>query len=652
MAGRTTARTSIRSRLGAAVGSALLLASLVATVSPVAAAGPLTITNSDSPDPVQSGAQILYTIVVTNTGGAKVSNVVLTDQINGVVGFGNPPLLDVVSTRGGCTQTNTQITCDAGSIEGNGVWTVTVRGIVTAAAGTTINNIATVVATKSAQTYTTSASATTQVQGSGPGGPSPDLTIGKNGPLQVTPGTNITYTLTVNNLGTANALGVKVTDTIPAEITDLAVSATSLFTCGFEGATLHTLVCTGGRVNAGANGTITINGKVPSATAGDLENTSVVDPDNTIDEGILGNTADAAELNNFSNTVVTHVTPVPPPTTDAIFFDKVGPATAVPNQKITYTLTMTNGNVGRADYITMTDGTQGLQAASLKVVSATSDSGTKPVCTVSAPTVECTMTRLAVNDKFVVVIEGMVIASAGSTIINSGAVNANVKNKGYTVRDEVQTIINAGRDLTISKSDIPDPVCASSFPDPAHPGDCRGGLTYTFVVGNSGVQDANAVLVRDPLPPGTTFDNTATDLLNAAIGVGDVTCDEVFVPVHAIDCIIPVLEAGTSQTIKVVLVAPPTLGTITNTVTVDPTNAIFESDETNNVAVESTRIATGIDLTIKKDDETNDPGDAPPNFNVVNSLPGFDPDRDEWHADVSHRGRQHRHAGRHRDPGP
>ena len=121
-----------------------------------------------------------------------------------------------MSTRGSCTQTNTQITCNAGTIEGSGAWTVTVRGIVTAAGGTTINNIATVVATKSAQTYTTSASATTQVQGSGPGGPSPDLTIGKNGPLHVTPGTGITYTLTVNNLGNGNALGVKVIDTFPA----------------------------------------------------------------------------------------------------------------------------------------------------------------------------------------------------------------------------------------------------------------------------------------------------------------------------------------------------------------------------------------------------------------------------------------------------
>ena len=56
------------------------------------------------------------------------------------------------------------------------------------------------------------------------------------------------------------------------------------------------------------------------------------------------------------------------------------------------------------------------------------------------------MTRLAVNGKLNVVIEGMVVASAGSTIIDSAAVNANVKNKGYTERDEVRR--SSTRDAT------------------------------------------------------------------------------------------------------------------------------------------------------------------------------------------------------------
>ena len=74
-----------------------------------------------------------------------------------------------VSSRGSCTQNNTQVTCNGGTIEGFGAWTVKVRGIVTAPTGTTINNIATVTGTKSAQTYTATASATTLVQRHRPG---------------------------------------------------------------------------------------------------------------------------------------------------------------------------------------------------------------------------------------------------------------------------------------------------------------------------------------------------------------------------------------------------------------------------------------------------------------------------------------------------
>ena len=46
--------------------------------------------------------------------------------------------------------------------------------------------------------------------------------------------------------------------------------------------------------------------------------------------------------------------------------------------------------------------------------------------------------------------------------------------------------------------------------------------------------------------------------------------------------------------------APPGVGQITNTVTVDPNNAIFEADESNNTFTQQTQVATGIDLTVSK----------------------------------------------------
>ena len=114
------------------------------------------------------------------------------------------------------------------------------------------------------------------------------------------------------------------------------------FTCGTVG---QTVTCDGGRVNAGSNATITIDGVAPAAPA-TLENTAVVDPDDTIDEGELGNTADAGELNNFSNTFVTNVSPIPPPPPGPITIDKVGPASAVPGEVIDYHITITNGMLG------------------------------------------------------------------------------------------------------------------------------------------------------------------------------------------------------------------------------------------------------------------------------------------------------------------
>ena len=60
----------------------------------------------------------------------------------------------------------------------------------------------------------------------------------------------------------------------------------------------------------------------------------------------------------------------------------------------------------------------------------------------------------------------------------------------------------------------------------------------------------------------------------------------------------------------------PTTGPITNTVTVDPRNAIFESDETNNVATSrrsTTGRPTGIDLTTRLAKKT----DAPPGFDPI-----------------------------------
>ena len=555
MSDRTTGRTSIRSRLGALLGVTLLVSSVAGSFAPsVLGAGVMSITNVDSPDPVVSGQQLTYTITMGNTGGAKVSGVTFNDTFNGLVGIGNPPLLDVVSSVGTCTQNNLQVTCVAGDIAGGGAWTVTVRGVVTSPSGTTINNTATVSGGHGAQSFSNTATASTLVQGGAPGGNSPDLTLAKNGPLSAAAGGPMTYTLTVNNIGNAAATGIKVTDTTPLDTSQpITATGTSLFTCGVVGAKV---TCTGGQVNAGSNATITITGKAPAS--GPMVNTSVVDPENTIDEGVLGSATDAAELNNTSNTVTTDVSPIPPPPVGAIKLDKVGPAQATPGEVIHYTDhghqrqrqprglpdddRRDAGPPGRQPRRRVRDRVQWHRAVLFD------QCGDGDVLD-DAPATGGTM---------VIKFKGMVIAAAGSTILNNASVSANIKNKDYAANDTVQTVIKPGVDLTITKSDSPDPVCASSWPGGPQP--CGGGLTYSFTVGNSGINTASNVIVRDPIPAGTVYDDAASSGL----------CDPDVDP-SVVLCTLPSVGPGATVTFSIKLLAPDTTGSISNTVAVDRT---------------------------------------------------------------------------------
>jgi uncharacterized repeat protein (TIGR01451 family) len=572
---------------------------------------PLAVTKTASPSPVASGAEITYTITMVNTGGSKVNSVVMTDQLNGVGGIGTPPQLALTSTQGSCAQSSLKVTCTIGSIAGGASATVTIRGIVTAANGTTLNNNASVTGTKSAQNFTTSATVQTLVQNNSTS-PLADLSISKTGPSSVVQSAAMTYVLTVNNSGAANATNIRVVDTLPAGVNLASISSTSLFVCSPAGPATApvTVTCDGGAVNQGSNATITINAFAP-ATTGSIANTAVVDPNNTV--------AESNELNNTSATVSTSVTSAPAP--QGLTITKTdSPDPVVPGGTLSYTIVVKNIATTRADDVVVVDGTQGLEAASITAsqVIVNGTVGVTGGCTVTAPQVRCAIRSLNPNGTQTITIRGQVVASAGSTILNTATVTGNIKNQGVTATATAQTTVMPAVDLTITKADAPDPVCARSWPTPGHlpnppvddltkivlspaggtvptllaaPG-CLGGLTYTFVVGNSGTANASSVVVRDPLPAGLIFDSYSTN--------GGFTC--AVDAANVVTCTGGAVPSTSTRTISLLLVAPPDTGNISNTVTVDPNNAIYEADETNNTFVQATTVATGIDLVVRKDD--------------------------------------------------
>lgn len=117
----------------------------------------LTLTKSDSPDPVQELNPITYTLDVGNNGSGDANDVVVTDTLPPGTGF-----YSASTTQGSCSHTATTVTCNLGTLAPSEV-TQTETIVVQApdvTADTTITNEASVSASNA---DTVNASAHTQV---------------------------------------------------------------------------------------------------------------------------------------------------------------------------------------------------------------------------------------------------------------------------------------------------------------------------------------------------------------------------------------------------------------------------------------------------------------------------------------------------------
>ncbi|MEY3783734.1 MAG: hypothetical protein RLZZ230_56 [Candidatus Parcubacteria bacterium] len=158
------------------------------------------------------------------------------------------------------------------------------------------------------------------------------------------PGDELTYTITVKNIGDADCTGggVKIDDVLDPNITYVRYTVSGNLTAGYAGTVVYTasdrtLHFNGNTLNPNESGTITWVGKVNNPTqCGDFEVKNQAK-------------ATALELNNFqtwvySQTVKTAInndcsTPKP---CELVVEKTVNTATAIPEQELTYTITVKN----------------------------------------------------------------------------------------------------------------------------------------------------------------------------------------------------------------------------------------------------------------------------------------------------------------------
>ncbi|MBE7551152.1 MAG: DUF11 domain-containing protein [Anaerolineales bacterium] len=475
----------------------------------------LTITKSAEPHLATAGSVLTYTISLVNGGDAAASNVIITDTL--------PSSVTVASADGGL-QDGQNVVWNVASIPAGDTITrtllVTVGDVIS---GALLNNTVVVTSDEGiGDNDTLNTTVTT----------SADLVITKEAtPAPLFVGDPLTYTLTVTNNGPSTAAGVVVTDTLPLSATFSSASTGCSAASGV-------VSCSMGNINSEVTKVVTI--AAIATNPGVLTNMAVVSSSVT-DPDADNNTASA----------VTTVTPKADLT-----ISKIGssdPITA--GTSLTYTLIITNNGPSPAENVVVTD-TLPLSMSIQSVTPATS--------TQSGQQLGWNLGSLALGATQTITIVAKVGGDVRNSIQNTATVTSTTidltpGNNSYTET----TTINTQTDLSVIKTDSPDPVQLNNF------------FGYTVQVTNAGPSDALAVVLTDNLPASVFFVGFLPAPSQGTCSTSTMTCN------------FGKIVSGGSASVGI-FVRADAAGVITNTASV--TSSENDPDPTNNTDTENTTV--------------------------------------------------------------
>jgi uncharacterized repeat protein (TIGR01451 family) len=545
----------------------------------VAGSADLSVSNVDSPDPVSAGANLTYTITVTNAGPSNAASASLSDTLPAgttFVALSAPAGWSCATPAVGGTGT---ISCTIGTLAtGNAVFTLTANVGAGVAGGTVVSNNATVASsTSDPNPGNESATATTTVAASA------DLSVSNiDSPDPVTAGTNLTYTLTVANAGPSNAASASLTDTLPAGTTFVSLSAPGGWSC----------------TTPAVGGTGTISCSIGTLATGNAVFTLTVNVDAGVASGtVIPNSATVASSTsdpNAGNDSATATTTVAASADLSVSnVDSPDPVTAGTN--LVYTITVANAGPSNAASASLSD----TLPAGTTFVSLSAPAGWS--CTTPAVggsgTISCSIGTLATgNAVFTLTVNVGAGVSTGTVLSNTATVSSATAdpNSGNDSATATTTVATGSADLSVTKVDTPDPVNAGN------------NLSYTITVNNAGPSAATTVSLSDTLPAGTTFVSLSSpagwSCSTPAVGAtGTVSCSQ------------PSMAVGNAVFTLVVQVTPSTTAGTVLTNTAAASSATTDPATGNESATATTTVGAAADLSVTKLD-TPDPVTAGTNL--------------------------------------
>ncbi len=423
--------------------------------STVAVAPVLTFQKSATPDPVQAGGQLVYTISFSNTGNGDATSVDITDAV--------PANTSFVSATGGYTY-------NAGT--GTVTWNIS-----TLAAGTSgsvsltvqvaspLPNglvIADTALLTSAETGSRSASASAGVSAA------PVLTIAKTGtPDPVPAGSQIVYTIAYRNPGSENATGVVITDTVPGNTSFVSATGGGTYNAG-----TNTITWNIATLAAGLSGSVALTVQVASPLANGTQITNVA-------------AIDSNETAPQSAQAQTLVTSAP-----VLTITKAGtPDPVQAGGQIVYTIDYQNTGNADATGVVITDTVPGNTSFVAASGGGIYNAGTN--------TVTWTIGTLAAGSSGSASLTVQVASplANGTQITNVAGIDSN---ETAPQSSQAQTLVTSAPVLMITKSGTPDPVQAG------------GQIVYTIAYRNTGNANATGAVITDTVPGNTSFVSTTS----------------------------------------------------------------------------------------------------------------------------------------------
>jgi uncharacterized repeat protein (TIGR01451 family) len=487
----------------------------------------ISVTNSDSPDPVSPGATITYTQSITNSG-PDAANATFSQVLQSSVGFQSLSAPAGWSCTTPAVGASGAINCTFASFASGATANFTLVVTVIANSGIVTNTVTGGSNVQDPDHTDDSATVTTTIL-------APviaDLGITKSTTSDgAAAGASVAYTITLTNNGPDAAANVVVTDTLPAELLFQSINVPAGFSCTTPAAgATGTITCTAPSMASGTTVVFTLVVKLTANATGPINNTVSATSD-TDDDNSGNDSGSAAPVTVGSNG------------TADLSVDKSTPTTtAAPGDPVTYTISVTNNGPNPANDVIVNDDLP----PSLLFQSITPAAGftcTTPAAGASG-TITCLGGPMANGATATFTLVTTIAPSASGSVANGVVVSTSDSDpvSGNSTGASGPVVI-ATADLSITKT-----TTATQVPNGST-------ITYTITVTNNGPDTATNVVVSDNLPAGLQY-------VNASPSQGSCSGTDPFT------CTLGTLLNGASATISLQALVTATSGTVTNTATV------------------------------------------------------------------------------------